>query len=139
MSRNFHERFLRSDITAPSERSTGLVFAIVAAIVALLWRNNPTVPLLSLCIALALAAISLFAPSLLRPFNILWFKLGLLLNRVMNPVVMFLIFALVFVPAGMILRIWRDPLKSRRESAASSYWIDRKKTSDTASSMINQF
>ena len=59
--------------------------------------------------AAILAAVSLIAPVSLKPINILWFQFGLLLHRVVNPVVMFAMFALVFVPAGMIMRIWRDP------------------------------
>jgi hypothetical protein len=88
---------------------------------------------------MGLTAVSLFAPILLKPLNILWFQLGLLLHRVVNPVVLFAVFALVFVPAGMVMRIWRDPLRSRRTTAASSYWIDRSENKDTTGSMINQF
>ena len=138
MARNFHETYAADEIRPPSERSTGLVFAAVAMIVALLWRNSPTVPWLALGAATVLAAISLMAPSFLKPLTILWFKFGLLLHRIVNPVVMFAIFALVFVPAGMIMRIWRDPLRSRRMTTASSYWIDRE-DGGTARSMTNQF
>ena len=44
MSRNFHDSYAASEIKPPSERSTGLVFAAVAVIFAVLWRNSPTVP-----------------------------------------------------------------------------------------------
>jgi hypothetical protein len=135
---NFHESYPGSEVKPPSDRSTGLVFAAVAVIVALLWRNSPMVPWLALGIAAALGAISLVAPILLKPLNILWFKFGLLLHRLVNPIVMLIIFALVFVPAGMIMRIWRDPLRSRR-TASSSYWIDRNEGGGTAGSMTNQF
>ena len=139
MSKNFHESYAGGEIKPPSERSTGLVFAAMAVIVAVLWRNSPTVPWLALAVAMGLTAVSLFAPVLLKPLNILWFQFGLLLHRIVNPIVMFAMFALVFVPAGMIMRIWRDPLRSRRTTAASSYWIDRRESKDTAGSMTNQF
>jgi hypothetical protein len=139
MPTNFHESYVGSEIKPPSERSTGLVFAAMAAIVAVLWRHSPTVPWLATAAAFGLTAVSLFAPVLLKPLNILWFQLGLLLHRVVNPVVMFAMFALVFVPAGMIMRIWRDPLRSRRTTAASSYWIDCSKSKDPVGSMTNQF
>ena len=116
----------------------GLVFGAMATIVAVLWRNSPVVPWLALGIAAALGVLSLIAPILLKPLNILWFKFGLALHRLVNPIVMLIIFALVFVPAGMIMRIWRDPLRSRR-TAASSYWIDRSEGGGTAGSMTNQF
>jgi hypothetical protein len=140
MPGNFHESYAASETGAPSDRSTGLVFAVVAAIVAVLrYYNNDTVPWLTLGIAVGLAAISLIAPKLLKPLNILWFRFGLLLHRIVNPIVMFAVFALVFVPAGIIMRIWRDPLRSRRMRAASSYWIDRKEANGPTGSMTNQF
>ena len=93
MSRNFHESYAGSEIKPPSERSTGLLFAAVAVIVAVLWRNSPTVPWVALGMAAMLAAVSLIAPVLLKPINILWFQFGLLLHRVVNPIVMFAMFA----------------------------------------------
>jgi len=83
--------------------------------------------------------VSLIAPGLLKPVNILWFRLGLLLHRIVNPIVMFAVFAVVFVPAGAIMRLWRDPLKSRRTMGSSTYWIERKASTDTEGSMTNQF
>ena len=100
MRTNFHESYAGSEIKPPSERSTGLLFAAVAVIVAVLWRNSPTVLWVALGMAAMLAAVSLIAPTLLKPMNILWFQFGLLLHRVVNPIVMFAIFAVVFVPAG---------------------------------------
>ena len=139
MRTDFHESYARGEITPPSERATGVVFAAVAVIVAALWRNSPMVLWMALGIAAALGAISLITPSLLKPLNILWFKLGLLLHRLVNPIVMFAIFALVFVPAGMIMHVWRDPLRLRRMPSALSYWIDRRGTGGAAGSMTKQF
>jgi hypothetical protein len=139
MSNNFHENYAGADVKRPSERSTGLVFGAVAAIIAILWRNSPTVPWLALAVAMGLTAVSLFAPALLKPLNALWFQVGLLMHRIVNPVVMFAMFALVFVPAGMIMRIWRDPLRLRPTKAASTYWIERKKSANNGVPMTNQF
>ena len=139
MAENFHESFAGGEVKPPSERATGLVFAAVALIVAVLWRNSPTVLWSALGIAVILAALSLLAPTLLKPLNILWFRFGLLLHRIVNPIVMFAVFALVFVPAGAIMRLWHDPLRSRRASKKASYWIDRRQSGDTEGSMTNQF
>ena len=139
MSKNFHESLAGGEVKPPSDRTTGLVFVAVALIVALLWRNSPTVLWPAMGVAVILAAVSLLAPALLKPLNMLWFKFGLLLHRIVNPIVMFAIFALVFVPAGAIMRLWRDPLRVRRARDASSYWIDRRQSGNTAGSMTNQF
>ena len=139
MRTNFHENYDGSEIKPPSERSTGLLLAVVAAIIAVLWRNNATVAWVALGMAAILAAVSLIAPTFLKPINILWFQFGLLLHRVVNPIVMFAMFAAVFVPAGVIMRLWRDPLRSRRNTEALTYWIKRSEIEDTQGSMTNQF
>ena len=137
---NFHESYTGSDVRPPSERSTGLVFAALGAILAIAWRNSPALALAALGIAAMLATISLIAPILLRPLNILWFRFGLLLHRVVNPIVMFAVFAAVFVPAGAIMRLLRDPLRLRRRSTGTStYWIERSESGNAAGSMTNQF
>jgi len=136
MNTGFHETFPQGQVKPPTDRATGLVFAAVAIIVAALWRNSLTVPWIALTVALALAAISLVCPILLRPLNWVWFRFGLLLHRVMNPIIMFAMFAVVFVPGGLLMRIWHDPLRSRRAPPGKTYWTDR--TNDRGS-MANQF
>jgi hypothetical protein len=56
---------------------------------------------------------------------LVWFQIGLLLHRVVNPFVMLVMFVVVFLPAGLLMRIWADPLRSRRAAPGASYWIDR--------------
>jgi hypothetical protein len=136
MTTGFHETFAQGEVKPPTDRATGGVFAVVALIVATLWRNSPLVPWVALTLAVALAAASLVYPTLLRPLNWVWFRFGLLLHRVMNPLIMFVIFAVVFVPGGLLMRIWHDPLRSRRAAGGASYWIDRQKNNG---SMANQF
>ena len=137
--KNFHESYATGDVRPPSDPAASLVFAAVTLIIAVLWRNSSTVLWVALGIAAMLAIVSLIAPVLLKPLNMLWFRFGLLLHRVVNPIVMFVIFALVFVPAGAIMRLRHDPLRVRRARDASSYWIDDGEGEATAGSMTNQF
>jgi hypothetical protein len=137
MRNNFHEVYAQGAVKLPSERSTGVVFTVVALLVAAVWRNSPAVLWTALGAAAALAAVSALSPGLLRPLNVAWFRFGLLLHRVVNPLVMFAIFAIVFVPAGLLMRIWHDPLRTRR-MARTTYWIDKGEAKST-SSMRNQF
>jgi hypothetical protein len=139
MSRNFHESYGQANVKPPSERSTGLVFTVVALIVAAWSRTSPVVPWIALGAAGVLVALSLLAPKALKPLNLIWFQIGLLLHRVVNPMVMFAMFVLVFVPAGLIMRIWHDPLRSRRAVPGATYWIDRTASARNARSMTNQF
>jgi hypothetical protein len=139
MASNFHESYAAGDVKPPSERATGLVFAAVALIVAFSWRRTEAVMWWALAIAIALAAVSLIAPRLLKPLNLLWFKFGLLLHRIVNPLVMLALFTVIFIPAGAIMRLFYDPLRLRRNPDASSYWIEPKGNGDAQASMTNQF
>jgi hypothetical protein len=85
------------------------------------------------------AVLSLAMPKVLRPLNILWFRLGLLLHRVVNPVVMLAMFVFVFVPGGLLMRIWGDPLRRHRAGPDGTYWIERKPIGQEPRSMKNQF
>lgn len=136
MAKNFHEQFERPELPLPPDRSTGLVFAAVALIVAYFWRADPIVLQASLWVAGILAAISLIYPILLRPLNIVWMRFALLLSKVMNPIVMFLLFLVAIVPAGLLMQLRYDPLR-RRRGTANSYWIER--SPKPTDSMTNQF
>jgi hypothetical protein len=135
---SFHESFSSGEsVKPPSDRSTGIVFTVVALIVALWWRNTPVVWQAALGLAVVLATSSLVAPWILRPLNLVWFRIGLVMHRVVNPLVMLLMFVVVFLPGGLLMRIWADPLRSRRASPGASYWIER--APGHQGSMTNQF
>ena len=126
------------DIKMGSERNFGFVFVAVSAIIALapLFRGHP--PRVSfLILALAFAAVAIFAPRLLRWPNRLWFRFGMLLGAIVAPIVMTLVYVLTFLPMGLGLRLMgKDLLSLRTDPQASSYWINR---SDPPKSMKLQY
>ncbi len=138
MSGGVHDPLITSKIKPPSPRGTGIVFTVVALIVAVIFRRNAPVWISACAVAAVLAVLTAAKPSLLGPLNRAWFKLGLLLNRIVNPVVMLLMFLVAFVPMGLLMRIWRDPLLRRRQPEAKSYWVVREPAAQ-GHSMKNQF
>lgn len=140
MSTGFQNRYVHEEeIPLPPERSTGLVFAAVATIIAAIWFASPFVFWPAATIGTAFAAVSLLAPSILAPLNRAWFAFGLFLNKIVSPVVMFILFATVMVPAGLIMRLFRDPMQASRTSERSSYWLTRDPEVQRSASMNNQF
>ena len=138
---NFHETYTpgTGDIKPPSPRSTGFVFTVVALIVAVLLRHNEIYALVAVGVAALLLLTSLAAPKLLEPLNIVWFKFGMLLHRVVNPVVMFLMFAVAFLPMGLLMRLFSDPLRLKRPAGVSTYWTEPDAAEMKLRSMKNQF
>ncbi len=136
MSKNFHERYDRPELPLPPDRSTGLVFTAITLIVAYVWRNDQTVMTVALALAGILGVVSLVVPIAIRPLNIVWMQFALLLSKVMNPIVMMVLFLIAIVPAGLLMQLVRDPLRRRRPTG-DTYWISHEKLEN--SSMKNQF
>ncbi len=137
-----HEDLKReSEVKESSDRSFGVVFAAVFALIGL-W------PLLggggarwwALAAAVAFAVVALAAPRLLRIPNALWQKLGRALNRVVSPLVIGLVFFTAVVPTGLLMRLFgKDQLRLRFDREATSYWIERRPPGPPGDTMPNQF
>ena len=131
-----------TEIEIGSNKSFGLVFAAVFAIIAF-WPlvfhgNSPRI--WALIIAAVFLALTFLAPQILTPLNRLWFKFGLLLSKIITPIVMGLIFFVTVVPIGLIRRIRNpDPLNQKFDPDADSYWIQRDPEMDKQTSMRKQF
>lgn len=131
----------RDAVIPPSERSFGFVFATVFAIIGIVkitsdatFRNS----YLWLAIGALLVAISLINPRLLAPFNFIWFKFGLLLHKIVNPIVMGTLFYVVISPIGIVMNFLRkDILKLKIDKNLNSYWINRDQKE--LSTLKNQF
>jgi Saxitoxin biosynthesis operon protein SxtJ len=124
-----------------SNRSFGLVFAGFFALVALLpMVHGGSVRWWAVGLAAVFAAVAFFAPRLLQPFNWLWFKLGLLLHHVVNPLIMAAMFYGAMLPMAVLLRwLGKDLLRLKREPDSASYWIPREPPAPTPGSMSKQF
>ena len=128
MTQATHETFVREEGSAPgSDRTFGLVMAGALALVASIngWHHGRLWPWEGVLAALFLLA-ALLKSTLLHPLNRLWMKLGLLLHKIVNPIVMGLLFYGTIWPTGAIMRMrGRDLLRLRREPASDTYWIAR--------------
>jgi hypothetical protein len=122
-----HENLDRDDVKVASERSFGLVFAGVFAVIALwpfLWGGD--IRYWALAIAVLFLGAALVRPQVLRPLNVLWFKFGLLLHHVVNPLVMGLIFFVGIVPTALFMRArGKAPLRLDSAKASGTTWVER--------------
>lgn len=94
----------------------------------------------ALVIATAFVLAALAFPRVLRPINIAWFYVGLVLNEIMNPLIMAFVFTVAFVPIGLLMRLMgRDLLDLRWRPEAKSYWTIKTNRSINPESMRDQF
>ncbi|WP_332682770.1 SxtJ family membrane protein [Bosea sp. (in: a-proteobacteria)] len=145
MSKGVHHEFGagagHDDGEGSSDRSFGLVFAVVFALIGLynLWHWGRAWPWLGL-IAAAFLGIALIRPALLAPLNKLWMRFGMLLAAIINPIVLGILFFLVFTPMALVARlVGKDFLKLKSQPEAKSYWIVRDPPGPVPVSMKDQF
>jgi hypothetical protein len=137
-----HESFSREEaIVAPSNRSFGFVMAAAFAIFTIVnaWFEGQVWVWTGVIAGLFLLAV-LVIPAALSPLNQLWLKLGLLLHKVVNPLVMGLLFFGTVLPTGVVLRLMgKDLLRLKPQAGTKSYWIEREPPGPTPDSMKDQF
>jgi Saxitoxin biosynthesis operon protein SxtJ len=145
MTTSLHEDFGRhEEVKGSSDRGFGLtVGGILVAIAALrIWLHDGygTFELVLAPIGICLVVLGLVRPQSLAVLNRAWTKLGLLMFKVISPVVLALLYVITFVPIGLIMRAsGRDPLRLKRDPEASTYWIKREPPGPAPETMIHQF
>ena len=130
-----------TEVKMGSDKSFGLVFAAVFLVVAILplW-NLEAVRYWALGFAAAFAMVAFLRPVYLRSLNRIWFLFGLLLHKIVSPIIMGILFFLTVTPIGIAMRVFgKDPLNKTFDPDAKSYWIEIDKDQQPASSMRNQF
>ena len=145
MAKGVHHEFGagagHDDGEGSSDRSFGFVFAVVFGLIGLYnaWHAGKAWPWLAL-VAAGFLAVALLRPVLLARLNKLWMKFGLLLAMIVNPIVLGILYFLVFTPMALLARlVGKDFLKLKREPQAKSYWIVRDPPGPEAVSMKDQF
>ncbi len=141
-SAELHEDLARhGEVQGSSDRAFGIVFSAVFAIIGLfpLLRADG-VRVWSLAVAAAFLVVALVWPSLLGPLNRVWLKLGLLLHRVVSPLVLGLLFYGVVLPTGLLMRlVGKRTIPTTFDRDRESYWVSRDPPGPAPEGMKNQF
>jgi hypothetical protein len=137
-----HEALRRDEVVrGASNRAVGLVFAVVFVIIG-------TYPLLfgaplrvwSVAVGAAFAGAALLVPHVLAPLSRVWLRFGLLLHQIVSPIVLGFLFFFVVAPLGFLMRLLgKDPLRLRRDAAATTYWIERNPPGPKPDTLTDQF
>jgi hypothetical protein len=136
----FHEPLSRREKPkGGSNRSFGFVMAVALSVIALLpvlRHGDPRWWVMGS--GLVLGALGLVAPAVLGPLNRGWTAFGLALSAITTPIALGVLYALVFVPIGLLNRLRGiDPLHLRFDPTARTYWISR--AQDAGSTLARQY
>jgi Saxitoxin biosynthesis operon protein SxtJ len=130
-----------TDAGPGSERTFGLVFAGLFVVIGgrpLLHGAAPYWWSFGIAVAFAIAAFA--APAILWPLNWLWHRFGLLLHKIMSPLLMGAIFFIAVTPVAVIMRLLgKDMLSLLRRRDLKTYWIARETPGSAPDSMKQQF
>ncbi len=121
-----------------SEKSFGIVFSIVFLIITLYpLINSEGIRIWALIASAVFLSLAFVAPQVLAFPNKLWFKFGMLLESIIAPIVIAVVYFLTVLPTGVVMRLLgKDLLKQKLDKNVKSYWIER---SEPMGSMKNQF
>ena len=126
-----------TEIKIGSNKSFGIVFFVVFLLIAIYpLINNGELRIWSLVIAIIFLILGLVNSKVLTPLNKLWFKFGLLLGKVISPLIMGIIFFFVVTPTAFIMRIIGKDLLNLKFNNKKTYWIEK---TGPKSKMKNQF
>ena len=127
-----------NNIKPSSIRGFGIVFFIVFTIIAFYpLLNNHGIRFWSLIIGFIFLFLGLANSPLLKPLNLVWFKFGLFLGKLIAPIIMGIVYFIVVFPTFILLKLFkRNYLNIKYERNKSSYWINVKNKQTT---MRDQF
>ena len=120
---------IEQNIKLPSNQKFGYFFTLVFTIVAIYFYFKEINILFytSGVISVFLFLITSIRANILKPLNKLWMKFGLILGKIINPIVMGIIYFFIFSPIGILMRLFgRDELGLRLKNK-KTYWIKRNK------------
>jgi len=127
-----------SETKLPSNKKFGYFFTSIFALVSVYFFIGS---ILGWSILFAFTGVILFVitfvkADLLLPLNKLWMRFGLLLGKIISPLVFGMIFFLIFAPVAFLMRMSRrDELRLKFKNK-TSHWILR---SEQKGSFKNQF
>ena len=114
----------------------GILFFILFLIIGLYpLKSEGLIRIWSVVLSLVFLIITIIRPNLFTFINKLWIQFGILLGKIMSPVVMGLVFFFVVTPIGILVRIFKKDVMGLKRGA-NTYWINRE---DKVQSMKKQF
>ena len=125
------------DIKISSNRSFGIVFFVVFILVALYpLIYSGEIRIWSIVLSLIFLTLGLLNSKILTPLNKIWFKFGIILGKIISPIIMGVIFFLVVTPISLLMRLLGKDLLNLKYNKNKSYWIEK---NGPKSKMKNQF
>ncbi|HEV2714771.1 MAG TPA: SxtJ family membrane protein, partial [Terriglobales bacterium] len=101
--------------------------------------RGDAIRLWSLIVAGFFFGAAFFSPHIFSLPNRLWFRFGLLLGKILTPMIMGTLFLVAVLPVALVLRLLgKDTMRLRPDPSLQSYWLP-KASSLTPETLKDQF
>ena len=130
-----------SEVELPTNRKFGFFFTAVFALAGgyFLYENSVVVAYIFLVLTAAFFLVTMIKADFLLPLNKLWMHFGLLLGKIVSPIVLGVIFFGLFTPIALVMRIvGRDELRLKVKKLPS-FWKPREENTLSSTRFKNQF
>ena len=108
--------------------STGAIFAGLFGLF-FPWLFEIAYPLWPWIIFVILGAGGLLIPDAMKPVHYWWMRLALLISKFTTPIVLGMVFFLVFMPFGLIAKLFgKDPMRRKLDDSIDSYRVESTQT-----------
>ena len=108
----------------------GLLISLILFTVSLFFVPDKTVSYLTLYLAVILLIFSLISPNIIKPIFYLWVKIGFFISKIINPIILSMIYFLIFCPFGLILRKF-NLLEFNSEPNDDTFWKEKVNNTQT--------
>ena len=128
-------------IELPSNRKFGFLFSslFIAVSLYLFYIDLIISAIFFGFISIIFATISLFKDNLLLPLNKLWMHFGMLIGRIMSPIILGMLFFFLITPIGIGMRIFRRDELRLKPLSTQSLWKLRNQEDLDGNSFNQQF
>jgi len=130
-----------SEVKLPSNRKFGFFFTLILLAIGIYFflKDRTITSYISFIIALLFLLTTFLKADLLLPINRVWMRFGLLLGKIVNPIVLGCIYFLLFTPISLLMRLFRrDELRLKLVNR-SSHWKERDMKKDGMDGLKKQF
>lgn len=122
-------------MTDKKNKNFGIFFSIFFLILVLyIYSQTKDIKYNLIYLSLIFFILGIFNSILLTPLRLLWLKIGIILSKITSPIIMGLIYLLLVVPTGLMMKIF-----SKKSKQAKSGIKTRWKNVTSKSSMDKQF
>jgi len=114
----------------------GIIFFVFFLIIGIYpLKTGEIIRIWSIILSAIFLITTIVKPDLFTSLNKIWIQFGILLGKIISPIVISLVFFFVVTPMGFFVRLSKKDIMGLKKSK-SSYWINKK---DKIQSMRKQF